>query len=159
MRDNHHPMFPVPIVQAHLPATILAPRQARATVRRALDDWGLNSISADAQLLTSELVANAAEHADGMPIGLTIYQHAEPGGRRGILCQVTDTGPGSARARAGRWDSERGRGLQIVAAIAARSGITTIPGGTTAWFTLTAPPGPSHAAVRSDPEPEMEAGT
>jgi hypothetical protein len=55
----------VPIVQAELPASLLAPRQARAAVRRALAGWGLAALAGDAELMTSELVANAVEHGDG----------------------------------------------------------------------------------------------
>jgi anti-sigma regulatory factor (Ser/Thr protein kinase) len=103
---------------ALLRASPLAPRQARATVRRALTAWGLESIAADAELLASELVANAAEHADGAPIGLTIREHAGTDGHHGIVCQITDTGPGLPKPRQAQPDSERGRGLRIVAALA-----------------------------------------
>jgi hypothetical protein len=55
-------------------------------------------------------------------------------------------------------DDDRGRGLNIVAALATRSGIAANPDGKTAWFTLTAAARPAHAARHSDPEPDLEAG-
>jgi anti-sigma regulatory factor (Ser/Thr protein kinase) len=132
-------------VRTYLPASNRAPRQARVTVRDILRAWGLSRLSADAELITSELVANAAEHAAGTPIELTIRQHAEPGGHRGILCQVTDASPDLPLPQSPELDSERGRGLQIVTALATTSGITPTPPGKTAWFTLTAQPDPTPA--------------
>lgn len=124
---------------ADLPASLTAPRQARATVRHALTAWGLSALSADAELITSELVANAAEHG-AMPIRLTIRRHTEPDGQRGVLCQVSDGAPTPVRPQPLQPDSERGRGLHLVAALATRSGTTVNPHGKTAWFTLTAAP-------------------
>ena len=100
----------------------------------------MESITADAELLASELVANAAAHGNGMPIVLTIHEHAGSDGRHGIICHVTDTAPGLPKPRQAQPDSERGRGLQIVAALATDSGVTTHAHGKTAWFTLTASP-------------------
>lgn len=94
----------------------------------------------DAELLASELVANAAEHGNGAPIGLTIREHPGRDGQRGVICQITDTAPGLPRLRQAQPDSERGRGLRIVAALATECGITTHAHGKTAWFTLTASP-------------------
>ena len=143
-------------VRAELPASLTAPRQARATIRDAMARWGLAELAPDAELMASELVANAAEHSGGQQIGLAIRPHTEPGGRRGILCQVTDATPAEPDVPSPRPDSERGRGLQIVAALATTSGITTSPHGKTSWFTLTAPDNPAAAMRRA--EPELEAG-
>ncbi len=142
---------PGPVIRSQLPASLTAPRQARATVRQALAAWGLASLSGDAQLLASELVANAAEHGNGQPIDLVIRQHTADG-RPGIACEVTDTSPTRPSRSPARTDAERGRGLAIVTALAATSGITTRPDGKTAWFTLTTPE-PARQA-----ETEAEAG-
>lgn len=123
-------------IHTDLPATLRAPGQARLTVRSVLSSWGLGNLTDDAELLASELVANAAEHADGSPIGLTIRKHAEPGGQQGILCQVTDTVPEVPQLQEAGPGSERGRGLQVVAAVATSSGFASSPQGKTAWFTL-----------------------
>jgi anti-sigma regulatory factor (Ser/Thr protein kinase) len=144
-----------PLSQAYLPANLTAPRQARAIVRRALAGWGLSALTDEAELLTSELVANAAEHATG-PIRLTIRPHAEHG-QRGILCRVSDASPSAPSPRQTAPDSERGRGLQIVAALATTSGVTTSPHGKTAWFTLTAAPDRTPPTATPDPKPNPAA--
>jgi len=156
VRHDHHQASAPPVIRAELQASLLAPRQARATVRQALSTWGLGALADDAELLAGELVANAAEHADGTPIGLTICQHAEPGGRPGILCQITDSAPALPRPQPPQPDRERGRGLQIVAALSTDHGVMTSSQGKTAWFTLTAESGPAQAAQHA--EPELEAG-
>jgi len=140
-----------PAFWTELPGNLRAPSRARAAVRQVLASWGMSSLTPDAQLLASELVTNAVEHGDGRPIGLTIRRHAEPGAAAGILCQVTDTAPGRPRMRAIQPASERGRGLQIVAALAADHGVTANPCGKTTWFTLATP-------TIAHPEPELEAG-
>jgi anti-sigma regulatory factor (Ser/Thr protein kinase) len=140
------PAAPAPAREVHtdLPATARAPRQARLTIRSVLQAWGLATLASDAELLTSELVTNAAEHAHGDPIGLTIRQHTGPAGQRGILCQITDTSPDLPHQPPTCPGSERGRGLRIVTALATSSGVTATPPGKTAWFTLTTPPSPAR---------------
>ena len=143
-----------PAVHTDLPASLRAPRQARQTIRTVLRSWGLTALSDSAELCASELVANASEHSGGGPIGLTIRRHTEPGGEHGILCQVTDTAPAIPEPRPAEPGSERGRGLQVVAALATTSGFTRTPAGKMAWFTLaTADPGPDR-----QPERQAEAG-
>jgi hypothetical protein len=79
-------------VRIQLQAGIAAPRQARAAIRQVLSDWDMTALSDDAELLTSELVANAAEHAGGQ-IGLAIRRHRLPSGRTAIAREVTDSSP------------------------------------------------------------------
>jgi anti-sigma regulatory factor (Ser/Thr protein kinase) len=149
------PDEPGDALRFQLPASLLAPRQARAAIRDALRAWGLSAIASDAALIASELVANSAEHAPGAPIGLTIRPHTEPSGRPGILCQVTDTSPNPPKRQQLHPGSERGRGLHIVAALATASGVTTSPNGKTTWFTLTNQH-PEHS-IHHDLEPEAGA--
>ena len=107
-----------------------ATASARAALRRALDAYGLSmAVSADAVLVTSELVANATEHAAG-PYELWLQC-----GFYELICEVHDQDPSvprrpvlpaeplfapDPRDRGGGLDalcrrlSERGRGLQIV---------------------------------------------
>jgi len=124
------------VFRADLAADPASARQARTAVRSALAAWGMDDPSGDAELLASELVANAAEHGDGTPISLALHRHAEPGRRRGITCEVTDTSPAMPRRMQPGPDAERGRGLAIVAALARSSGVRTSPAGKTSWFTL-----------------------
>ncbi len=111
-----------------------------------------------ASSVNRELVANAAQHAPGTAIGLTIRQHTAPGGRPGIACEITDTSPLLPVRQPVRPDLEHGRGLTIVAALATTSGMTARPGGKTAWFTLTAPAEPARTIRHAEPEPELEPG-
>jgi transcriptional regulator with XRE-family HTH domain len=141
-------------IRLSLPASLLAPRQAREAIRQAVTGWGLGALSADAELLGSELVANAVEHGNGQPITVALRQQGTPGGQPSIVCEVSDTSPVLPERRPVQPDSERGRGLAIVAALATNSGVTGTPGGKTAWFTLTAP----AAATQHDRQAEAEAG-
>lgn len=141
--------------RAELPASLTAARQARSAVRRALAAWGMDSLTEDAELLASELVANAAEHGGGQPIALALRTQPGPAGQPGLMCEVTDSSPRMPQARDAGTSTERGRGLAIVAAVAEASGVTAGPAGKTAWFTLTAP-GPAPQTRRA--EAEAEAG-
>ena len=124
------------VLRAELPADPTSARQARTAIRRALADWRMEHLSGDAELLASELVANAAEHGGGKPIGLALRRHPEPDGRPGITCEVTDSAPQSTPRLVPGPDAERGRGLAIVAALARSSGVRTSQAGKTSWFTL-----------------------
>jgi anti-sigma regulatory factor (Ser/Thr protein kinase) len=145
------------IMRARLAASLTAARKARAAVRHALSERGLDQLTGDAELLASELVANAAEHGDGKPIRLALYRQAGPGGQPGIRCEVTDTSPHLPRRRDPAPDRERGRGLAVVAALASASGVRTSRAGKTTWFTLTTAPGASRSSTRHT-EAEPEAG-
>jgi anti-sigma regulatory factor (Ser/Thr protein kinase) len=142
-------------MRAELAADLTSARQARAAVRQALTAWGMTRLCGDAQLLTSELVANAAKHGHGTPISLALRRHAD-GTRPGITCEVTDTSPAMPRRTDPDRDAERGRGLAIVTALARSSGVRASQAGKTTWFTL-ALTGRAHR-VAAQPEHDPEAG-
>ena len=147
-----------PAIGTELPASLTAPRQARAFVRHVLTTWGLAAQSDDIEILASEFVANAAEHARP-PIRLALRPYVEIGGQRGILCEVSDASPEMARPAALKPDAERGRGLRIVSALADRSGIETGTRGKTAWFMLAvASPERESVARQAGFEAEASAG-
>jgi anti-sigma regulatory factor (Ser/Thr protein kinase) len=141
-------------VRAELPADLASARPARTTVRQALAAWDMDRISGDAKLLASELVANAAEHGSGQPISLALHRHAEPGGRPGITCEVTDTSPAIPRRTDPSPDAERGRGLAIVTALAHSSGVRATGAGKTTWFTLALTDRAHRVARQLDHQPE-----
>jgi anti-sigma regulatory factor (Ser/Thr protein kinase) len=145
------------VLRAELPADPTSARQARTAIRRALAGWRMEHLSGDAELLASELVANAAEHGDGKPIGLALRRQTEPGGRPGITCEVTDTSPALPQRRNPDPDAERGRGLAIVAALARSSGVRASQAGKTSWFTLALTDHAHRAARQIDHEPEAGA--
>ena len=149
------PGEPGGVLRADLATDPASARQARVSVRQALAAWGIDDPSGDAELLASELVANAAEHTGSHQIGFVLRRHAGQDGQRGVTCEVTDTSlvlPQPCQASA---SDERGRGLAIVAALAATSGVRPEASGKTTWFTLTLPGRP---AARRQPEREPEAG-
>ncbi len=144
-------------MRAELAADLTSARQARAAVRQALTAWGLTRLCGDAELLTSELVANAAEHGDGTPISLALRRHAEPGGQPSITCEVTDTSPAMPRRTEPGPDAERGRGLAIVEALARSSGVRASQAGKTTWFTLALTDRAHRVAAQIQHEPEAGA--
>jgi len=144
-------------IRTELPADLASARQARSAVRQALARWGMDRLSGDAELLASELVANAAEHGDGKPISLALRHHAEPGGRPGITCEVTDTSPVMPQRTEPGPDAERGRGLAIVDALAQSSGMRATQAGKTSWFTLALTDRAHRTARQLEHEPEAGA--
>ena len=142
-------------MRTELPADLTSARQARSAVRQALAGWGMGHLSGDAELLASELVANAAEHGNGTPISLAL--HRESGERPGITCEVTDTSPAMPRRTDPGPDAERGRGLAIVTALAQSSGVRATQAGKTAWFTLALTDRAHRAAAQIENEPEAGA--
>jgi anti-sigma regulatory factor (Ser/Thr protein kinase) len=151
------PGEPAGVFRAELATDPASARQARAAVRQALAFWGMDDPSGDAELLASELVANAAEHGDGQPISLALRRHAEPGEQPGITCEVTDTSPHLPQARQAGTEDERGRGLAIVTALATSSGVRAEATGKTTWFSLALTDRAHRAARQLDHEPEAGA--
>jgi len=114
----------------------------------------MGHLAGDAELLVSELVANAAEHGDGQPISLALRRHAEAGAQPGITCEVTDTSPAMSRRAEPGPDDERGRGLAIVEALARSSGVRASRAGKTTWFTLALTGRAHRATAQLEHEPE-----
>ena len=144
-------------MRTELPADLTSARQARSAVREALAAWGMDRLSGDAELLASELVANAAEHGDGTPIGLALRRHAGPGEQPSVTCEVTDASPAMPRHNETGPDAERGRGLAIVDALARSSGVRASQTGKTSWFTLALTDRAHRAAAQIEHEPEAGA--
>jgi anti-sigma regulatory factor (Ser/Thr protein kinase) len=120
--------------ELHLPEDLSSVTRARHFVRDVLVGWDLEAVVDDAQLGTSELVANAIRHA-GTELVLTIrvdgvvriaIQDGEPELRRPVIADSD-------------FLAENGRGLHIVAAISQDWGITTAANGKVVWFNLALP--------------------
>ena len=117
-----------------LPQDLASVTRARHFVRDVLRGWGLDGLVEDAQLGTSELVANAVRHA-GTDLLLTVRVDAA------VTIAIRDGQPELRRpviADAG-YLAENGRGLHIVAAISSDWGITTAINGKIVWFDLALP--------------------
>lgn len=89
-----------------------------------------------AVLLAGELVGNSMRHSgSGAPGETVTVQVTAAGGA--IRIEVTDrSGPGVPQLRPAGCDAESGRGLQLVAALAARWGWRRRGGRTVTWFEL-----------------------
>lgn len=122
---------------------VLAPAEGLASVgaarefaRATLRCWDIpGPRSDDIILVLSELLTNALRHTDPgpgrWPIAAGLRQ---PCCDSGILCAVTDPGPGRPRPRPARRLSEQGRGLQVIGALSDQWGVTSLsPAGKIVW--------------------------
>jgi anti-sigma regulatory factor (Ser/Thr protein kinase) len=125
-------------------SSVVVPHDARsASVARHHLSRDMNahrvddSLAGDAELLLSELVGNAVRHARPLPGG--VVRVAWEVAAREVVLRVTDGGstnghrPQIAMADT---DSVSGRGLTIVAALAARWGVEPTVGGQSVWAVL-----------------------
>ncbi|MFI6542090.1 ATP-binding protein [Streptomyces prunicolor] len=125
--------------------TILGPgkssvRQARELVRKRLAEYGLQDLADIAELLVSELATNAVVHAGGR------YRLTLTLGVGTLRCEVADERrhlPRPSHRHAERDDhldvdpdSENGRGLFLVDALAHRWGSRLVEEGKEVWFEL-----------------------
>jgi anti-sigma regulatory factor (Ser/Thr protein kinase) len=105
-----------------LPSIPESVRMARFHVRAALGFHELDEYADDAEIITSELVTNAIQHACGdskETIGVTLARTRNP---EGVTVVVSDSSPAGPVMRLLSADSAQGRGLQIVKALSAHWG-------------------------------------
>jgi anti-sigma regulatory factor (Ser/Thr protein kinase) len=145
-------------IQTELAAERTSARQARGAIRQRFAAWQMERPVGDAELLASELPANAAEHGHGKPIGLVLSSYTEPDGRPGTACEVTDSPPDMPRRMEPSPDAERGRGLAIVAAPTCSSGVRADQADKTSWFTLALTDRAHRVARQIEHEHEPETG-
>ena len=100
-----------------LPQDLSSVRSARRFVRKVLAEWDLLPLMDDAQLVVSELAANAITHAaSDYRVRLTSSAHS-------LRIEVRDGGSGTPEPQPQSMTNEHGRGLLMVASIAASWGI------------------------------------
>lgn len=130
-------------------------RQARQFVGLTLDRWALQPLAPDAELVVSELVANAVQHAlapapadpTDYPLWLGLFRH--PGH---LVCAVADPSPDPPRRRNAGTSAPGGRGLALIDALSdSWSWSRTPPRGKTVWATLPLPG--TIRALRQPPHP------
>ncbi|MCS0599998.1 SpoIIE family protein phosphatase [Streptomyces sp. LP11] len=102
--------------------------RARRLVRERLREWGLPQSVETAELLVSEVVTNAVQHAEGDRIGLRVVR------TDALLFEVTDAEPTlPTMVAAGPYD-ETGRGLRVVSRLAREWGASAAGHRKTVWF-------------------------
>ena len=127
--------------RVRLAASAAAAGEARSQVRTAIRDWGVPVDPDTAVLLTSELVTNAIIHEPGGTVTLGIRCL-----RGRLRVDVYDTSHSFPVVSVAPGDAETGRGLMLVATLAAEWGFYRTPAGKAVYFTLlfdddhTAPP-------------------
>jgi anti-sigma regulatory factor (Ser/Thr protein kinase) len=115
-----------------LPADATAPRRARELLASAVQEWDVDDdLYQDAAMVVTELVANAVDHArTASTLRLGIDD-------KGLCIAVRDARPGPVpRPRPVDPAAPRGRGLQMIAALACSWGVTTHIDGKTVWAVL-----------------------
>ena len=110
------------LIALALPGTPESVPTARRRVRAALGSRGLGEFTEDAEIITSELVANAVQHAcqDGTKTIGVILTHA--GTPAAVTVAVSDSSPQVPVRRDTPVSGEQGRGLQIVEALSVHWG-------------------------------------
>ena len=110
------------LIALAMPGTPESVPIARRRVRAALGLHGLGDFAEDAEIITSELVANAVQHAcqDGTRTIGVILTHA--GTPATVTVAVSDSSPHGPVRPDTPAGGEQGRGLQIVEALSAHWG-------------------------------------
>lgn len=128
-----------PALDATIQCTAQAPSEARNAVGELASEVDTELVR-DLQLLVSELVTNSVRHSGSVdPIRVRVWAR-----RGGLKVEITDGGYGFEAAPGGVGDdSEGGRGLMILEALAERWGVSG-DSRASVWFELA--PRPVSAA-------------
>ena len=102
--------------------------QARLRSRLALRDWGIEGIAEETAQIVSEIVTNAvtATRAAGLSTGIRLALTAD---ESGVLVAVWDGAPAMPVQASPDLDSESGRGLLLVDALAEWHDVRVVPEG------------------------------
>ncbi len=115
-----------------LPPSARSVPVARHLVREVLRAWRAPQEDGDVALLVTELVANVVDHVGGESV-LSLELEFSDGWLR---IAVTDGSAVEPVIGELRGDQPRGRGMQIVDAIADHWGVEEASGGKRVWFVL-----------------------
>ncbi|GAA4883490.1 ATP-binding protein [Kitasatospora terrestris] len=132
------PVTPVVPARLAFPAGPAPVSEGIAFTRRALTTWFPRTKSAavaDIVLVAAELLANAAQHADG-PLALDL--RTTPSGR--IRIAVTDASAAVPKVRSPMPHTPGGHGMRIVDHLARAWGTHPAAGGKTVWAECDPPP-------------------
>ena len=112
-------------------------RHIRRIVRSLLCEWELAELTDAAELAVTELVANVVRHVPDRKCALLVLRQTA-----GVRVEMADDCPElpTVSAKEPSPDSESGRGLVLLDALADRWGVLPGPGtGKTIWFECTQP--------------------
>ncbi|GAC1441419.1 MAG: hypothetical protein NVSMB55_09120 [Mycobacteriales bacterium] len=115
-----------------LPAAVSSVPTARHFIESILSGWGLTELAWPATMIVSELASNAALHARGQQFSVRITTS----GTDGVRLEVTDSSMRLPQQRSYSSEATTGRGLRLVAALAASWGVTPGERGKTIWAVL-----------------------
>ncbi|QKW10262.1 ATP-binding protein [Streptomyces sp. NA04227] len=115
-----------------LPSEPESAAAARRLMNTATSRWGLEELAEESALVVTELVANAVQHARGEVIRVVVERTAV----RTVRVAVADFSRELPRPRAPKDDAEDGRGLFMVAALAADWGTDERRWGKIVWAEL-----------------------
>ncbi|HEV7897038.1 MAG TPA: ATP-binding protein [Planosporangium sp.] len=115
-----------------LPASPVAAPVARRLLDRACRSWSVLELLEPAELVTTELVANAVRHA-GSRVMLTVSLH-----HGHLQISVGDDSRAPPQPRAATPSDEHGRGLLMVEALCEDWGMTCVGGGKVVWAKVAA---------------------
>lgn len=104
----------------------------RRIVREALQDWALGHLVDAAELVVTELIANAAQHARHDSVRLTVLRIESDG----VHVAVTDRSRRMPVLRRPGLAAQAGRGLGIVDSLSAAWGYDPLPWGKRVWAEL-----------------------
>jgi hypothetical protein len=106
-------------------------RHIRRIVRSCLDEWEMAELSEAVELGVTELVANVVRHVPDRRCELLLLRQSA-----GVRVEVADDSPQLPVFPAElSWESEGGRGLVLLDAMAAKWGVwPEAGGGKTVWF-------------------------
>ena len=118
-----------------LPAIPPSVTVSRHLVLELLRSWQVPHDREDAALLVTELVANVVDHVgDSGPLTLELAVSQD-----WLRIAVIDSSPVRPVVREASPDRARGRGMQLIEAIADRWGVEDHRGGKRVWFELRPP--------------------
>jgi anti-sigma regulatory factor (Ser/Thr protein kinase) len=133
-RDRVDPDEPRYRLREALPASPVAAPVARRQLGRACRSWSVQELLEPAELVATELVANAVRHAGGRVV-LTVSL------RQGDLqISVGDDSPALPHRRVSMPSDEHGRGLLMVDALSKDWGMTCVGDGKVVWAKVAATP-------------------
>jgi anti-sigma regulatory factor (Ser/Thr protein kinase) len=115
-----------------LPPSARSVPTARHLTREVLRAWRAPQDIGDVELLVTELVANVVDHVGGESV-LALELEYSDGWLRIAVADGSAVRPVVGELRG---DQPRGRGMQIVAAIADDWGVEDVDGGKRVWFVL-----------------------